>query len=265
MGRLRTAEIRQKRAAARRVAQARRVGTDVTCRVLCSHSEVATGCALRVVLAPDDTLLHVSSACSRTPPSDKEVAVVRALSGSAYKCCAPAVGSVIEYVKRGGLYNATEPAVPAVAMAAVRTAAAASLRVMRNRDGHTALGADVRNIEVMKEAAVERLTAGLPLPARWKLSMWHGGRIDMAIGKRGASRTVARYYGGGRFEVKPLHDFAKQHNGHTCDVCQKSFASPTAHARSNRHYINTRDAVLTVLEELSLRFTRRDRSPRAPA
>ena len=104
-----------------------------------------------------------------------------------------------------------------------------------------------------------------PTPIRKGDAVTIAGRVEMAIGRWSGLRTVAYYHGGGRFEVKPLHDFAKQHNGHTCDVCQKSFASPTALARSNRHYINTRDAVLTVLEELSLRFTRRDRSPRAPA
>jgi hypothetical protein len=262
---LRTAEIRRKRAEARQVCRARRIGTDLSCRIPCAHGEVAAGCELRLVLAPDGGLMHVSTTCSRNPPSDQEVTVVRSLAGDRYKCCATAVPAIVEYVAkvRSAGYterDALQRALPCgetelpVLWHAVTLASWASYRHRQKRHDRAEQG---DNTDAMRAAAMRRLTNDLPLPPNWEVVIGRG-----AIAIRGARfrsfHTVAKYVGGGSFKVLEggLRELAHSYNGKACPVCQRTYTAPSSHCRTTRHQLRVRDAVLSILEEIGARWSR---------
>lgn len=291
MGRpLRTSEIRRKRAEARAEARALRVGSEIAYRVPCSHG-AERGCLVFLATHTDGSVMHVSSECTRKPPSEEEAAVMRSLIGETqYKSCAEVVASITAWLSAAGkswderrrAQNAllvSEYKQPAL-WHALKEARDHAVDVHNNREHHGGYSQAhvVRAMHAdMEDALRRKVTSGIMLPQGWSADIATYGRWDRTGGKGqvrvhmtahayGNPRAVATYCGRGRFRIDPFELYSLRrdytvdyvhpdHEGkRACTVCGRRYKSISGHVKTEKHHTNVESLVLSTLESIGQRL-----------
>jgi len=294
--RLRTEEIRRKRAAARADLRAQRIGSEVMARVPCSHASHHTSCPVYVVTNVKGSLVHVSSGCTRKPPTDEEIAVMQGLLGpNEYQSCRDVVRTIKDaLVARSWDEQRTVGAnLNALGISSdyganvVLYHAIESVREVaddrRRRDEPLKDPAAVLQKQI-EGRTLTRLVDGLVLPSGWRVVPDVYRRIDRKPIIRvrfhshewGESFHVATYRRGGRFvlHTHEMNALARSYSSNAprngrgkkaCSVCGKWVSSLSGHVKTERHRAAVELAVMDALAVIGARLRRKDWRERVSA
>jgi hypothetical protein len=281
MGRkLRTDEIRRKRAEARADTRGHRIGTEVACRVPCAHGH-ERGCLVYFVARLDGAMLHVSSDCTRKPPPPAEVAVMQGLLGeSKYHICSDVVNGVKQVMTSLDDWQARRHAMQSLPISDAShpvlwhaIEAAREIAIERHGTGDSPDADPAKTMRRdLRQKSFDRLTRGVPLPAGWRIGLTVRERsilVKMRSHTWGGDHRVAAYVRGGSFALlsEGLHYLAHDYDSGVsrdyegkkpCAVCGKRITSPSAHVKTNRHQANVEAAVLDAIEVIGQRLAPRD-------
>lgn len=285
--RLRTEEIRRKRAAARADLRAQRIGSEVMARVPCSHAPHPTGCPVYLATNVKGALIHVSSGCTRKPPADEEIAVMQGLLGpNEYQSCRDVVRTVKDALvarswdeKRTIGSNLKALAISessnVVLYHAIEDAREAADDRSRRPEPVSDPVAALRH--KLEERTLSRIVEGIVLPAGWRASVDVRRRIDkkpmirvrFASYQWGELFNVATYRRGGRFEIHSheIGALARSYESDAprdgagkkaCSVCGKRVSSLSGHTKTKRHRDAVEIAVMDALAVIGARLRRKD-------
>ncbi len=285
---------RASRARSRAATHDDNVGLSLTETVRCAHG-LDFRHKVTVQVSHSGDIVHISSDCTRNPPSEQEVAVNRGLLGDQeYGSCTDVVTEIrarvaLAYqreqetrIYRAKNFPVESVGLPQYTLSVVRAAAERARSIGEKRACNPPLGAKelatVQRLESRKKMA-KSLLASIVYPARWKVDLVlqtieHREHLAVAIGLEWATYyRVAWYTGQGRFRLdqngidslkRAVHESASYNSDgkKACTVCGVAINSLSQHTKSKRHQANVEKAVYDLCTALGARLKRRPQGHR---